>query len=64
MNRLQGASMGYNEMVSQNPVGWVGVAFAFLAAFFLIGYLVVKNKEKKRIEAKRRKKKKQPRERY
>ncbi|MBF0370101.1 MAG: hypothetical protein HQL52_11660 [Magnetococcales bacterium] len=49
MNRIEYASKGYSSMVSETSVGWVMVAFMFVGAFFLIGYLIQeRNKKKKR----------------
>ncbi|ABK43483.1 hypothetical protein Mmc1_0965 [Magnetococcus marinus MC-1] len=42
MNRIQGASDGYNAMVSNTPVMWTLVGMMIVLAFFLGGYLVMR----------------------
>ena len=54
-NRISAASDGYRNMVAQNPTGWVVVGLMFIVAVFLIGYLIQrKNEEKKMAERKRK----------
>ncbi|MBF0347565.1 MAG: LPXTG cell wall anchor domain-containing protein [Magnetococcales bacterium] len=55
MNRIEGASMGFNEMVADtgSNMGWILVAAMFILAFFLGGYLFSRRKsasKKKKIK--------------
>lgn len=53
-NRVQAASYGYSDMVSETPVGWVAVGFMFVVAFFLVGYLIVSRNKRAKQEQLRR----------
>ncbi|MEG3639106.1 hypothetical protein [Magnetococcus sp. PR-3] len=53
MNRIAGASDGYNAMVTNTPVMWVALGFLIILAFFMGGYLVMRMLDRAKRQKKR-----------